>query len=392
MRTLCALLVLSLVLPARAAVAEPRAEPAPPLVALATQLCDREVVLLGEERTHSAAASMAAKAGLARALVAHCGYSAIVFESAIYDFLHHERQLAAGQADPEVLAGAIGGLWAGTDAFAPLLSYLHSEAASGRLRIGGMDVQLGSATARYAQRELPGELVGPLPPESAERCLRTLGRHHRWEYDERTPFDEAERSRLGDCIEAIGDQLVDTDGTPGTEALRVQLASYRDYLAMLAGQPDARTAGMLRNLLWYRGRWPEGTRIVVWTASVHGALGPTAAGARTPLGGRLREQLGSAVASVGFSALGGAHGRGGDVRELGPAPAGSLEALALADPAADIGVLDHAALRAAGDKPARVLDLASWQRRDWSTLFDALVVVRTERPVDPPANGRDAPR
>ncbi len=322
---------------------------------------------------------MAAKAELLNLLTRQCGFSAVLFEAGIYDFLHYQQQLATRQASLEMLGGAVGGLWSGVDELVPLIQFLHQTATDGRMHIGGIDVQLGSATARYAQRDLPGALAAVLPPDRRHRCFATIGRHNRWEYNQTVRFDAAEKSRLSQCIAAIEERV---DGADAPD-LAVQVASYRDYLRINDSVAGARTDGMLRNLLWYRDHWPAGTRIVVWTASVHGVRAGIESGS-APLGARLSEQLGPAIASIGFSAAGGSYGRAGRLSDLEAAREDSLEALALAGSNADLGVLDHAALRAAGTRAARAIDYETWQERDWSRHFDALVVVRQERPIPTP--------
>ena len=166
----------------------------------------------------------------------------------------------------------------------------------------------------------------------------------------------------------------------------MQVASYRDYLGMLGAVPGARAAGMWRNLQWYRAHWPTGSRIVVWTASVHAHRQRVQPADPVPLGEQLRQSLGRAVASIGFTALEGAHGRAGAIQELPAAIDGSLEDLALGGRSGSLGVLDHTALCAAGRRPARVFDYGQWLELDWSAHFDAVVVVREERPVAKAAN------
>jgi erythromycin esterase-like protein len=367
-------------------VAAPR--PAAELRPLVSGLCDKQIVLLGEERTHSSAATIEAKSAVLRELVETCGFSAVIFESAIYDFLNYQRALDRSEANAEQLAGAIGGLWSSTAAFTPLLSFLHEQALVGKLRVGGIDVQLGSATARYAQRELPDDLAGVLSTAKGERCREIIGRHNRWEYTSAAPFDTQQREQLAACIDDIQRQLqLQRDGSddPKQGQLQIMASSYAGYLQMLEQVSGARTQGMFDNLLWYRDQLPVGTRMVIWTATVHATSRPIAAADPLPLGARLRKQFGDDVASVGISALGGSFGRSGAVTQLAAAPADSVEALAFGDADGAVAVLDHAALKQAGKRASRVLDYARWHSAEWSTLLDAIVVVREELPTQPAA-------
>jgi erythromycin esterase-like protein len=359
-------------------------EVAGPMSALAQQLCDREIVMLGESRSHASAASIAAKVALARALIADCGFSGVIFESGIYDFVHLDHARTRGTAPKTDLRSAIGGLWGEVAEFGPLLAQLQADADRGRVWAGGMDVQIGSATAHYAIDHLPEDLSAALPAEDADRCRTVITRHHRWEYADDMPFDAAERARLTACIERAATRVATADAAWDIDALPVMVASYIDYLRMLDDIPGARSAGMERNVAWYRSRWPAGTRILIWTATVHAVRPPLDEDTVASLGTRLSGRWGLRVASVGFSAFGGSHGRGGTTTVLDPAPADSLEALALATTDAEIAVLDAAALRAAGVRPSRVLDPAEWRRADWSEMLDAIVVLREERPIAPP--------
>jgi erythromycin esterase-like protein len=351
---------------------------------LAQRLCDHEIVMLGEARSHASAATVAAKAALARALIVHCGFSGVLFESAIYDFLHLEHARSRGTVPKTDLRGAIGGLWGDVPEFQPLLELLQAGADLDRIRIGGIDVQPGSATARYAMDNLAADLSSVLPEDDVDRCRTVIGRHHRWAYSRESPFDAAERARLTACIEAVAARASAVDDPGLVKLLPAMAASHLAYLHMLDEVPGARSMGMARNVAWYRNHWPVGTRILIWTATVHAVHPPPIANAAPSLGARLREHWGQRVASVGFSAFAGSHGRGGTNAVIDPAPPDSLEALAMSGDDRAIAVLDVAALRAAGARPSRVLHPAEWHSTDWSAMLDAIVVLREERPMTSP--------
>jgi erythromycin esterase-like protein len=132
---------------------------------------------------------------------------------------------------------------------------------------------------------------------------------------------------------------------------------------------------MFRNTMWYLEHLPKGSKVIVWTASVHAAR-QRGSLASIPLGTLLAERLGDRVASVAFTALGGQSSMAGrPSRPLPELPSGSLEALSTGDGAA-YRVLDREALRAAGVVPSRLLGRIG--SADWSTMFDMVVVVRVE--------------
>lgn len=399
----CAPLLLLILLPflfgctAHFASAPPAADPIGRLVA---DLCQRpqedltraSVVFLGEERSHGSAASIGAKAEVVQRLVQECGYSAVLFESGIYDFLDYERALATGSASVEHLSDAVGALWSTAAEFDPLLQKLHEQALIGRVLLGGIDVQVGSSTALYAQRSLPAELGTVLAAPNDAHCSQVFGRHNRWEYNADAPFDDAEVQRLSDCIDRVLAALSDL-GVAGEAASTVPIMarSYRRHLNMLDSNRARaeRSQGMTENLLWYLDRLPAGSRVIVWTASVHarkGRLGPD--DSVDTLGQSLRRQLGDAVTTIGFSAYAGSFGRNAQPRTLDAAPADSLEALAFTNQSGAYAYLGSASLRAAGSRPSRVLDAGDWAHVDWSVLIDGLFVVREERPIVPIRDSR----
>lgn len=349
---------------------------------LSRDLCGRQVVLLGEDRDHAAAATFEAKAALVRRLVEQCGFGTVLFESAIYDFLNYQRRLKRDSASVDDLANAVGGPWTTGSELSSLLAYLHEQAQGGDIRVGGIDVQLGSTSALYAQRELPGELVTVLPEPEAAECEARLARHNQWRYDTDHPFDADERAALADCIERIASHLSATD--QDSADLQQMVASYALHLR-LDGDDRARirSQGMLDNLLWYRDRAPAGRGVIVWTATVHALQQPLPDESQSPnLGQHLHRLLGDEVVSIGFSALAGSHGRGNATQTLQPASADSLEALAFSDEYSNFAYLDRTALEAAGARPSRVADYGQWHEVDWSTRLDGLLVVREERPVE----------
>src|SRR4051812_36963888 len=74
-------------------------------------VCQKQIVLLGELPTHGEAHTFDAKSQIADRLVAQCGFTAILFEAPIYDFIGLERAAAARTATPEQLDNAIGRFW-----------------------------------------------------------------------------------------------------------------------------------------------------------------------------------------------------------------------------------------------------------------------------------------
>src|SRR4029450_7050730 len=74
-------------------------------------VCRKQIVLLGELPTHGEAHAFDAKSKIADRLIAQCGFTAILFEAGIYDFIGLERAADTRTATPEQLDNAIGRFW-----------------------------------------------------------------------------------------------------------------------------------------------------------------------------------------------------------------------------------------------------------------------------------------
>jgi erythromycin esterase-like protein len=105
-------------------------------------------VLLGELPTHGEAHTFDAKSKIADRLIAQCGFTAILFEAPIYDFIGFERAAATRTATPEQLENAIGRFWDRN-----LVWYLERLPANSRVVIWTATVH--AARQRGALSEVP---------------------------------------------------------------------------------------------------------------------------------------------------------------------------------------------------------------------------------------------
>ena len=346
-------------------------------------VCSKDLVLLGEDASHASAATIAVKARLVERLVRECGFRGVVFESQFYDMLDFEHSVAAGSTSRAQLADAIGALWSRYPSFAPLLDWLFSEAVAGRVRVAGMDPQVGGITAHYSQQQLARVLSSVLAEHRRTDCENTIDRHDQWKYDDAHPFDAAALRDLRGCLRDIGNRL-DAMGRHAPSDLRAMTDSYTSYLDFADGDEHGmRDRAMYANLVRIRASWPKGTRIVVWCASVHAAK--SLEGARPgirPLGSYVHEAFGARAAAIGFSALAGSYGHVGGhgvPRVLEVAAPGTLEARTYATASAGaLQFLDHAQLEAMGKVSARALVYAEPYTLDWSRVLDGMIVLREE--------------
>lgn len=347
-------------------------------------LCSKQVVLLGEDGSHAGATTIAVKAQLVERLVRECGFCGVVFESQFYDMLDFDQAVAGGSASQQQLADGIGALWSRYAEFVPLERWLFAEAKAGRVRVAGMDPQVGGITAHYSAQQLPIVLSSVLAGDRRSECSLLIGRHNRWEYDDAHPFDDGALHQLRACVRDIREQL-DATEKRASSTLSAMVNSYATYLDSAGeGQEEGRDRGMYQNLAWIRGHWPAGTRVVVWCASVHAAK--TLAGVKLafrPTGSYMHEALGDGAAAIGFSALGGSYGNVGGhgaPHALGNLAPGSLERRAFATPGPrSLRFLDRAQLQAMGQVSARALEYRQPDTLDWSRLLDGMIVLREEK-------------
>ncbi|SDQ54235.1 Erythromycin esterase homolog [Pseudoxanthomonas sp. CF385] len=347
--------------------------------ALAT-LCDKRVVLLGEDSGHGAGRTVALKGRITRALVERCGFSAVYFESPVYEFLHLEEQLAARDAGPGLLADAVGALWAGTAEFQPTLDWLWQDVVAGRLHVQGLDVQVGGITQTYSAQALPARLARHAG-RSRTMCERRIARFTRWEFDATHPFDDAFRTQVRACLATIQTRLASDHDTVSSKATaRMTWALMR---ALDVGSHDGfnlREDAMARNVAWHQARVPA-PRIVIWTATRHALKGVLAdKPERIPLGMRLVPGFGPDLASIGFTSASGHHGRPGQGSlALNTPTLGTLEAAPHASRSSVF--LDVAQLHRLGTRESRVVGYARPLTADWSTLLDGIWILPLETPL-----------
>lgn len=354
---------------------------------LVRDVCRKEIVLLGEDASHGGGRTFEVKTEIVKRLVSRCGFDAVLFESQFYDLLDVEHAVADKTAAPTQLAGAIGALWARAEESKPLIDFLHREAMADRIRIAGIDPQVGGVMGEYSKRQLGGVLVEPLAGVRREACRRELDMHNGWRYDDAQPFDDAAQQRLRACIDDIRAALVAQDADPASETAAMA-AAYSRYLDMaLSGDGNLRDLGMYENIQWHRGRWPTGTKLIVWCATVHAAKALHGlATDMTPMGRHVHAAYGKRAATIGFTALSGRFGNPGARGEsnvLPPAEAGALENVVLAGSDAGLRYVDAKRLKRLGTIVSRPINYRKQHAAPWAEVLDGLIVLREERATTP---------
>ncbi len=154
-------------------------------------VCQKQIVLLGELPSHGEAHTFDAKSNIADRLIAQCGFTALLFEAPVYDFIGLERAVATRTAMPEQLDNAIGRFW-WTRELTPWRRALFEAATRPEVKnsvvVGGLDDQV-SITAHYARAALPRLVAAASSESTATECRQTVSRHVGWTYDAKNPFD-----------------------------------------------------------------------------------------------------------------------------------------------------------------------------------------------------------
>lgn len=354
----------------------------PALDALVADVCHRQLVLLGEDANHGSGATLALKVDLVQRLVTECNYSAVLFESQLYDFLDLQLAIAARTATPDQVRSVIGGLWSKARETATLAEFLHGRAMEGRLTLGGLDPQVGGATQRYSQQRLPAALAAYLSEPRAQACETEIARLTNYRYDDSISYDSATRARLRRCVTEIQGGIASRSTAPAAREAAVMATNLLHYLDMSDGDAfNVRDRAMFENLRWHLSQLPAGARVIVWCATVHATKSPRQGTTEMPLGTLVHDAFGDRAAAIGFSALAGSYGRPGrPAAVLDTAPPSSLEGRALAGFDGDARFLDRRALAAFGTVVGRALNYRKPEPADWATLLDGVVVLREERP------------
>jgi erythromycin esterase-like protein len=343
-------------------------------------LCNKRVAVLGELPSHGEARAFVAKAAIVRGLVERCGFGAVLWESPIYDFVAMEADLKSGSATPLQFDNAIYKFWWAKE-LRDWRGWLFESAMAGRLRLGGIDDQLSITSA--ARSSLPARVAARLPADRADTCRAVVARNMQWSYDDEHPFDETEKRALSHCVRLAAAAPASRDSDEAFLIENLDGSIRRDIDAMDALDRDG---AMYRNLLWYQKRWPQGTKIVVWTATVHASRRAGDLKAK-PLGAWLADSQGDSFGNIGFTALAGNSSMAGHpIKPLPALPAGSLEARALGRSSSEV-FLDARALRELGGTQSRLYGTPG--TGDWATRFDGVIVFREEIPAsfEPLATG-----
>lgn len=338
------------------------------------QLCDKQVVLLGESGTHGDGATESFKAELIPKLVEDCGFNLILFESSFYEFAKINLDLDQGRKINSLnMANAIGGLWNTDEEVQSLLSFLTDYANAGVLRVAGIDDQLSGRGQDYANLQMPKDVVQGLALSMAAECQQTLSQRIFSDFPEVAPYSEVDKQKLLSCFSIPSDD-------PYIHGMR---SSVRRYIARDFDRKNyfaGRAKSMFENFeFWFDGR--DAPKTIIWTATVHAAKARGSLSGGPNTGTYIRQRFGDQSFVLGFSALGGQYRRmAGKVLNVPKAPENSIEFQTMSETERDIIFLNQKELMKFGKSPASIYSY-KYVNDQWSDILDGLVIFREQRPT-----------
>jgi erythromycin esterase len=355
-------------------------------------LGEARVVNLGEA-THGDGAAFLAKTRLVKYLHQRLGFDVLVLESSLYTCTKMWSALVGGAQAYDAAALCVFDTWKESAQMQPLFEYLADNARTDHpLAVWGMDPQLsGSASNAVLLHDIE-QVFGE------ERVREFAATHHRLldvmtrRSPEQTAADEASLRSLRQSVESLPHE----EAPFWRRVVEGMLYMHEDHrLFHENGRKVAvralnlRDEEMARNLIWLAlERFPD-RKLIVWSASIHGARAVPQEERATPrevMGEFVSAELGDAYSSVGFLAYEGAYRVVTDPRTytLERAAPDSLEGMFVAA-GIENGILG---LRGAPFGPferplvARPMGYET-RRASWPAVFDAVVFIRTMTPSTP---------
>ncbi len=357
------------------ACAPKKTEPISVLDQVKSDLCDKQVVLLGETGTHGDGATEQFKSDLIPKLVDDCGFDLVLFEAPFYEFAKLNRALDQGQAIERAdLARAIGGLWKDDQEIQGLITYLTAEANAGTVRVAGLDDQMRQRGQDYAYGPMFEDVVTGLGPKEAVDCEDLLGRMRDGNFNGDDPYTLQKLQRIPGCFSSASDDFL-------IEGLRSNIRRYfaRDFDRK--NYFSGRAKSMFANFEFWFDAKDTPPKTIIWTATVHAAKARGQLKGRPNMGTFIHQRFGDQAFVLGFSALSGQYRKiRADVLDVPQAPENSIEYQAMSTTKNELVYLNNKDLVAYGKAPASIYSY-KYATDDWSDILDGLVIFREQRPT-----------
>ena len=350
-----------------------------------SEICNKNLVLLGEDSHHGSGATIALKVQLVKHLVEECGFAGVFFESPIYEFIHYAESVNIEDTSHIQVSQSIGGLWSRAKTMPSFSLFLHNKAKDGKIKLAGVDAQFG-ANQPYSQGELAQRLSSYLDKSKAKACKSEIYRYLNWQYNEKTPYNENVKKRLSVCVSEIRDEIDNKTGKISVSDIKVTndqiiADNFYQYLQFSSGNYfNLRDEQMAKNVLWHINQLPENSKVIVWGATIHMAktLAPIYTG-RVPMAFHLKRIFQDDMFSIGFTALNGKFGRSPDkIKEIKPA---TMAISAFKNNPYGLRYFNFSELTKLGEIEAQAITYGKTALVNWSQILDALIVIRNEEPI-----------
>ena len=345
-------------------------------------VCNKKVVLLGEDAHHGSGKTLEVKVILVKRLIDECGFSAVFFESSVYEFLNLQHEISLKSSSTQNLSQSIGGLWASAKSMLPLISYLHEKAINGEVRLAGIDSQF-SANQPFSQKILPAKLARYLPEIRGKACGIELYQYLNWQYDDAHPYNENTKKRISLCVAEIRKNMQQKKfKAKSFDEDKFMIDNFARYLEFPLGNYfNLRDKAMADNFNWHVSHLPPNTKVIVWCATVHAArtLVPISK-TKIPMGAYIHQSLKDQVVSIGFSALSGHFGR--SKSQIKTIKTSKLEQKTLLNQSKNMIYLNKKQIQAYGEISAQAIEYNNIKKLKWDEILDGVIVLRREVPLE----------
>ena len=344
--------------------------------------CNKQVVLLGEGGNHGGGSTIVLKTKIVKRLVEECGFSAVFFESSVYEFINLNNSIENKTASKKQLANSIGGLWSFTIEIKPLVDFLFTKAKDGKIKLAGLDMQAGSRTATFVQTELSTQLTNHLPKDIQQQCKTELFNNFNWLYNDNNPYDQNVDKKLKICASNINESLKKLTKTKENQELILMAENFQHNLN---NNFNSRDEQMYRNFLWHKSRLEKGEKIIIWTATIHAIKDATEISDKIkPFGVFIYEYFKENSFVVGFSTFSGEYFNliQGKAVTINKPNKDSLEAKAISSTNSDIVYINPKQLKTFGKISAYLTSYEKPKTVNWHKLIDGVLIHKHETAVD----------
>jgi erythromycin esterase-like protein len=331
------------------------------------------------------------KARLVVNLVRKCHFTVIGFEASEYEFANVETRKAHGESvSRAMVATSAGWYWSHAADAQTMFGFLADGIDRGKLRVVGLDDQLGGRDQPFSNDILPERIMAGLPVAERPACVsllsdRTYGRIAESVDERQRLLDCLRKSRTGLSDAAWAKSDLGADYASTFAALTRFIARDAKDWGPKNVERDRSMADRLREVeLACRGS----CKMVVWTHNAHAARLASVMPdyqADGNLGSITAARYPGQVFALAFTAYSGEY-RLSHNRPASPIPAaasGTLEALAIRGSGTADRYLRRRDLVRAGSISARMFNHDGDYVQDWNRVYDGVVNIYAEHvPVE----------